>query len=304
MLENGLLYEQGYSVNINTPGDPLFYYFDYDERSHNINMEFQHEHDFYEIHILMDSRATHVIDGKIHALRKYDIVLLRPYLLHMTQYPEGPPHKRLIINFAIPAGIPGLENAYKNMLLPFSEEVPIYRLTGEPRSTVFDPLNAIFTLSHSDSPLNPVLVHTLFQQFLCALCQQQDKNSYVLEEAGSSAAQKIYSITAYINSNYSSELSLDSIATEFYTSPYYLSHQFKRVTGSTLTEYIQTTRVRKAQHLLIHSRLKISGIAEQCGFTSFSQFNRIFNKLAGMSPSAFRKQQQAAPGAGSALLSY
>lgn len=303
MLENGLLYEQGYSVNINTPGDPLFYYFDYDERSHNINMEFQHDHDFYEIHILMDSRATHVIDGKIHALRQYDIVLLRPYLLHMTQYPEGPPHKRLIINFAMPASTPGLENAYKSMLLPFAEEIPIYRLTGEPRSAVFDPLNAIFTQSHNSSALNPVLVHTLFQQFLCALSQQQDKNSYVLEEAGSANAQKIYSITAYIHSNYSSELSLDSISREFFISPYYLSHQFRIVTGSTLTEYIQTTRVRKAQHLLVHTRHKISGIAEQCGFTSFSQFNRIFNKLSGMSPSAFRKQQ-ALPGSTPALLSY
>ncbi|AIQ44662.1 AraC family transcriptional regulator [Paenibacillus sp. FSL R7-0273] len=303
MLENGLLYEQGFSVNINTPGDPLFYYFDYDERSHNINMEFQHDHDFYEIHILMDSRATHVIDGKIHALRQYDIVLLRPYLLHMTQYPVGPPHKRLIINFAMPANISGLENAYKSMLLPFAEEIPIYRLTGEPRSAVFDPLNAIFTLSHSSSPLNPVLVHTLFQQFLCTLSQQQDKNSYVLEEAGSANAQKIYSITAYIHSNYSSELSLDSISRAFFISPYYLSHQFRIVTGSTLTEYIQTTRVRKAQHLLVHTRHKISGIAEQCGFTSFSQFNRIFNKLSGMSPSAFRKQQ-AVPGNAPALLSY
>lgn len=90
----------------------------------------------------------------------------------------------------MPASTPGLENAYKSMLLPFAEEIPIYRLTGEPRSAVFDPLNTIFTQSHNSSALNPVLVHTLFQQFLCALSQQQDKNSYVLEEAGSANAQK------------------------------------------------------------------------------------------------------------------
>jgi AraC-like DNA-binding protein len=303
MLESDLMYEQGYSVRINTPADPLFYYFDYDQRSHDINMEFQHDHDFYEIHILLDSSATHIIEGNVHALQQYDIVLLAPYRLHMTQYPVGPPHKRLIINFNMPKNIPGLETAYNKMLHPFAGEVPIYRLTGGPRSAVFEPLNAIFTLSHSASPLNPVLIHSLFQQFLCTLSQQQDMNAYVLEEIGNAMMQKIYSITAHIHSNYSSELSLDSISKEFYISPYYLSHQFKAVTGSTLTEYIQMTRVRKAQQLLLHTRHKISAIAGQCGFNSFSQFNRIFNKLSGMSPSAFRKQQNLS-GTASATLSY
>ncbi|MHA6533173.1 helix-turn-helix transcriptional regulator [Paenibacillus sp. BAC0078] len=303
MLESDLLYEQGYSVSINTPADSLFYYFDYDERSHNINMEFQHFHDFYEIHILLDSRATHIIEGNVHALKQYDIVLLRPYRLHKTQYPVGPPHKRLIINFAIPKNMPGFETAYNNMFLPFGEEVPIYRLNNETRRAVFEPLNKIFTLSHGASPLNPVLIHSLFQQFLCALYQQRDKNCYVLEEIGNSMMQKIYSITAYIHSHYSGELSLDSISRDFYISPYYLSHQFKAVTGFTLTEYIQMTRVRNAQQLLIYSQIKISVIAEQCGFNSFSQFNRVFNKLSGMSPSEFRKQM-ASSGSASALLSY
>ncbi|UQZ34378.1 AraC family transcriptional regulator [Paenibacillus sp. PK3_47] len=302
MLESDLLYEQGYSVRINAPGDPLFYYFDYDERSHDINMEFQHFHDFYEIHILLDSRATHVIEGNMYALRQYDIVLLRPHLLHKTQYPVGPPHKRLIINFAMPKNIPGLESAYKEMFLSFKEEVPIYRLTREPRRTVFEPLNAIFTMSHSASPLNPVLIHSLFQQFLCALYQQRSRNSYVQEEIGDSLTQKIYSITGYIHSNYSGELTLDSISRKFYISSYYLSHQFKAITGFTLTDYIQMTRVRNAQQMLIYSKLKITVIAGQCGFNSFSQFNRVFNKLSGMSPSQFRKGQSASPA--SALLSY
>lgn len=303
MLEGDLLYERGYSVRVNTPADPLFYYFDYDQRSHDINMEFQHFHDFYEIHILLDSRATHIIEGNVYALQQYDIVLLRPYRLHKTQYPEGPPHKRLIINFAMPKNIPGLETAYKEMFLSFGADVPIYRFTGELRRAVFDPLNTIFTLSHSVSPLNPVLIHSLFQQFLCVLSQQRDRNSYVQEEIGNAIMQKIYSITAYVHSHYSSELSLDSISREFYVSPYYLSHQFKSITGTTLTEYIQMTRIRNAQQLLIHTRMKISVIAGQCGFNSFSQFNRVFHKLSGMSPSGFRKQQ-AASNTAATLLSY
>ena len=41
-----LLYEQAYSITINNAEAPLYYFFDYDERSYNINMEFQHFHQF------------------------------------------------------------------------------------------------------------------------------------------------------------------------------------------------------------------------------------------------------------------
>ena len=63
-----LLYEQAYSITINNAEAPLYYFFDYDERSYNINMEFQHFHQFYEVHILLDGKASHIIEGDYYAL--------------------------------------------------------------------------------------------------------------------------------------------------------------------------------------------------------------------------------------------
>ncbi|MCD8023341.1 MAG: helix-turn-helix domain-containing protein [Lachnospiraceae bacterium] len=42
------------------------------------------------------------------------------------------------------------------------------------------------------------------------------------------------------------------------------------------------------------SDASITAIAVQCGVTSFSQFNRVFNKFVGSSPSAFRKKKKPA----------
>jgi AraC-like DNA-binding protein len=103
---------------------------------------------------------------------------------------------------------------------------------------------------------------------------------------------KVYSITTYIHNNYTEDLSLNSIADQFYVSNYYLSHQFKKVTGFTLTEYIQLTRIRNAQSLLISTNKPITDIAFLSGFSSFSQFNRVFNNFVGTSPSKFRKNNQ------------
>lgn len=88
-LDDALLYNQGYMISINDLDSPLFYLFDYDSRSFKINMSFQHFHQFHEIHILLSGRASHIIEGDYYTLQPYDIVLLRPSLLHSTEYPAA-----------------------------------------------------------------------------------------------------------------------------------------------------------------------------------------------------------------------
>ncbi|WP_440115361.1 AraC family transcriptional regulator [Paenibacillus sp. QZ-Y1] len=286
-----LAYEQGYAIRVNQPGDSIFYYMDYDERSHDENMEFQHFHDFYEIHILLDRSAAHIIEGRLYEIQPFDLVLLRPSLLHKTTYPKGAPPKRVIINFAMPRNIPGLESGYNELFTIFEEALPIFRFTEERHKDIFTPLNEIFALSQSPSAVQSVAIHSKIVEFLYAIHCYSHENSYVVHETGSSMSKQIYAIASYIHSHYHQELSLEAISKTFYVSAHHLSRQFNKVTGFTFTQYIQMTRIRNAQQLLLNSKMKITEIAEQCGFASFSQFNRSFNKLNGMSPSAYRRMQ-------------
>lgn len=105
-LDDALLYNQGYMISINDLDSPLFYLFDYDSRSFKINMSFQHFHQFHEIHILLSGRASHLIEGDYYTLQPYDIVLLRPSMMHKTEYPAGGDCRRLIINFRVPDDSP------------------------------------------------------------------------------------------------------------------------------------------------------------------------------------------------------
>ena len=46
LIDNLALYEDKYYIRVGNEGDPLFYFFDYDTRSADINMQFQHFHPF------------------------------------------------------------------------------------------------------------------------------------------------------------------------------------------------------------------------------------------------------------------
>lgn len=283
-----LLYEQGMAITINHPQDPLYYYFDYDERPFSANMEFQHFHDFYEIFILLEDQASHLIEGQFYDLKKYDMVLLRPSLLHKTKYVMGPPSKRLIINFTIPNNLYGLGRNLEGVLSPFQEEVPIYRFPQVVQDQLFSSLNQIFSTASGKRPNSFLYIHAKFLEFLFTLNDQKRQNCYEGEQFSDSITQKVYSITSYIHANFREQFSLEALSRQFFISPCYLSHQFKEVTGFTLIRYIQMTRVKNAQQLLLYTDLKIKEITEHCGFSSFSQFNRVFNKFCGCSPSQFR----------------
>ncbi len=138
--------------------------------------------------------------------------------------------------------------------------------------------------------MSNLAIHQKFIEFLSLIYQYRDKNVYTDQVDFDNITNKIYGITACIHNRYTEDLSLASLSKEFYVSSYYLSHQFKRVTGFTLTDYISMTRVRNAQTLLLSTDIPITEIALQSGFKSFSQFNRAFNKFLQMSPSKFRRE--------------
>ncbi len=64
----------------------------------------------------------------------------------------------------------------------------------------------------------------------------------------------------------------------------------RSVTGFPVTYYIQQELMWEAQRLLHHSDLTVKEIADTLGFEDSQYFNRLFSKVIGISPGAFRKK--------------
>lgn len=288
IIDNLILYEKGFVTELGRPHQKTYFLFDYDDRSSDINMEFQHFHRFYEIHILLDKEANHLIEGNMFHLKNFDITLLPPGILHKSEYPDGPAVKRLIIDFNMPImDHASLHSDFRKILSPFYADTPIYRFDREIQEQLATHLNNIFYTCKGSSDVKNLQLHSELMQFLTCLYQNSSRNIYNNRNEDS-LTSKIYAITSYIHAHFAEDLSLEELSKQFYISTYYLSHQFKAVTGFTITNYIQMTRIRNAQQMLLSGDKKITEISEECGFNSFSQFNRVFNKVCGVSPSKFK----------------
>ena len=63
LIQNLALYEDQYFIRVNHENDSLFYFFDYDVRSAEFNMQFQHFHTFYELCVMLEPNTKHFLEG-------------------------------------------------------------------------------------------------------------------------------------------------------------------------------------------------------------------------------------------------
>jgi AraC-like DNA-binding protein len=99
---------------------------------------------------------------------------------------------------------------------------------------------------------------------------------------------EIWKARKFIEQHSGDELSLSKVAKAVNISANHLSEKFKQVTGVNFVDYVARARFETARDLLLHSNRRISEIAFAAGFQSLSQFNRVFKKLSGKSPTEYR----------------
>lgn len=100
----------------------------------------------------------------------------------------------------------------------------------------------------------------------------------------------ILNVQKYINSHIDERLTLNDIAFVFGISPNYLSALFKKNSEVGFTDYINTTKIKRAKELLKDSNLKVYEVADQLGFESAFYFSKVFKKIEGISPREYIQQ--------------
>lgn len=96
-------------------------------------------------------------------------------------------------------------------------------------------------------------------------------------------------ITTYIQEHYKESISLYDVATAFNFSYSYLSTYFNERSLLSFNEYLNKIRVHKAADLLKQNYTNISEVGYEVGFSDHSYFCKVFKKIMGVTPSAYRR---------------
>jgi len=99
---------------------------------------------------------------------------------------------------------------------------------------------------------------------------------------------RILEVIHYINLNFQSHFTLDTLAAHVYLNKSYLCELFKQETGSTILEHLTAKRLIHAKRLL-RDGTSVQYASEQSGFSSYSHFIRVFTKYFKQSPTQYKK---------------
>ena len=87
------------------------------------------------------------------------------------------------------------------------------------------------------------------------------------------------------------KLTMNSIATELFYNPKYLSHIFKDKMGVSYSDYLCELRIKQAIFLFKHGIDSVKNVALLSGFADPLYFSTVFKKTTGMSPSEYKKSK-------------
>jgi AraC-like DNA-binding protein/ligand-binding sensor protein len=123
---------------------------------------------------------------------------------------------------------------------------------------------------------------TFFAGQLSALANQ------IMLEKNKAEPLMVLKAREYITKNRRQSLSLTEVASVSGASVFHFCKVFKKTTGLTFTDYVARVRLEDAKTQLLNPSRRISEVAYDVGFQSLTQFNRVFKRVFGQSPTEFR----------------
>jgi len=252
-----------------------------------------HKHDVFELNFVEHaSGVRRIVGDNSEVIGDYDLVLITSTDLEhvwMQNICTSTDIHEITVQFMFDLSEYSLFS--KN---PF---IDIYRMLNMARRGLVFPMEAIMKVyspllelsSLKDGFLSFIrfldILHTLAK---CEGARTLATNSYAKVKIGEDS-HRILKVKDYIDKNYMDEIKLKTLADIACMSDAAFSRFFKLHTGRTVSDYIIEIRLGYASRMLVDTNKTVADISFLCGYNNLSNFNRVFKRKKGCSPTEFRE---------------
>lgn len=231
--------------------------------------------DHFLIHYILSGRGTFQLDGKSYSLHKNQGFLICPDIITYYEASKEDPWFYTWVGFR---GIKA-ETLLKSANL--DRDNPVFNFDGEAVKKCFQEMNASDAYKYGYElrlqGLLTILLSELIEQSGADIIQIAPEKDIYIKKA-----------LQFIETNYSRNISVEALAKHIGLNKNYFSTLFREVFGIPPQEYIIKYRINKACQLLNNKDLSISEISRSVGYNDPLGFSKLFKKIKGDSPKAYR----------------
>ena len=250
-----------------------------------------HKHEEIELNFVENcTGARRIVGDSIEVLGQYDLALMGSNLEHTWEQNvcESQKVREITIQFD--------PNLFGDTLLGKSQMRSIQQLLDNAKNGVAFGISAIMKIYNRLEEITktqPGFYRVIkLLEILYELSMDEDyrklASSSFANVGVSTESRRVRKVEEYIDLNYKQEVRLQTLAQLAGMTASAFSRFFKLRTGKTVQEYIIDVRIGHAARQLVDSTKSIAEICVDCGFNNISNFNRIFKKKKGCSPTVFR----------------
>lgn len=169
---------------------------------------------------------------------------------------------------------------------PKTGHIDVNKLTAEFNLTLSKLLECIH-----DMTLNSYLMGSLLCELFAMLSQNYRRSLAHSIASDSRAGGYVITLRHYLAANYSEDIDSALLEEMFHCNFDYLNRVFKKETGDTIFSTLSHIRIQNAKKYLATGLYTCNEAAAKCGFHDAYYFSKVFKKLAGCTPTEYRKKQ-------------
>ncbi len=254
-----------------------------------------HWHDEFEIIMIKKGKMSFNIDLKTIVVSEGDLVIIKPRVLHgFGQYNNIPAESNTMVFSLSMMNSQVTDACSMKYLTPLLEGKLDFPTVIHPSDVCYKNISNCFynmkKIYHdADSFFELNIKSELFKMFYYLF--KEYCTEYSSTPGSNSEATTIKKIIEYIQNNYQQTITIAALAEVAGLSEHYLMRYFKSYMGITCVDYINEYRLNIATHLLAETDYPVGIIAEKCGITNASYFNRLFKKTYGITPKEYRRKK-------------
>ena len=236
-----------------------------------------HLHTYYTIDLIKTGNGTHFINGKGYPIKKGAVQLIRPSDIHYVTC-DGE------------AEMFGITLRFNEDIIPKDFHEILLKNAGVyyPKENEFSRLctyaEAIKEYLENNNAYAQKAITMNFYLILIILAELNNIEKQIYEESTDAVNQVLY----YLDSHFRESPTLKQIAEYAKVTPQYLSASFRRSTGKTYTDYLTALKMNYACHAL-KMNYSVTDVCFMSGFGSISNFNSIFKRYKGVTPTEYKK---------------
>lgn len=240
----------------------------------DLSMFEMHAHDVYEIFCFLSGEAEYYVEGTVYPLSPGDILILKKAEAHSLLIKSCSPYERIVIFFSPD----NLRGSLAHELLSVLDNRPLGKYNRYPAANI-ENRHWIFLMNEMCNTTCP----DRRAAYLNALLWQLYDTYPMLHNGKVARADSFSDVIQYINEHLAENLSVPALCNKFFISKPQLNRKFKKITGSSVWNYIITKRLHLAKDLILNG----TTAAEACvksGFNDYSSFYRSYRAHFGISP--------------------